>query len=265
MLADEGLPPQVREPLGFAMGKACDDLGLYDEAHPGRAGARYALYCALLATLNSYIWHEYVLYAIVGTGVLFTIWSGFSQYRALTHGPAVIRGVYDDPNDPGAINHFQALSAALSATVGLGNIGNIHARVYQARDDVEIVAVCDILHDRADKAAAAYNCPAFYSIQEMLESGIQIDAASMCTAGVENGGDHYQATVELLEGGLELAAMAQDDALVEKGGVPGRTRLQRPERLGCNRERCDDPVGHDAHQRDQPALLQGAVADDSGA
>ncbi len=82
-------------------------------------------FSALLATLNRYIWHEYVLYAIVGTGVLFTIWSGFSQFRALTHGPAVVRGVYDDPDDPGAINHFQALSAALSATVGLGNIGGV--------------------------------------------------------------------------------------------------------------------------------------------
>jgi AGCS family alanine or glycine:cation symporter len=82
-------------------------------------------FSALLATLNSYIWHEYVLYAIVGTGVLFTIWSGFSQFSALTHGPAVVRGVYDDPDDPGAINHFQALSAALSATVGLGNIGGV--------------------------------------------------------------------------------------------------------------------------------------------
>jgi AGCS family alanine or glycine:cation symporter len=56
---------------------------------------------------------------------LFTVWSGVSQYRALTHGPRVLRGVYDDPNDPGAINHFQALSAALSATVGLGNIGGV--------------------------------------------------------------------------------------------------------------------------------------------
>ena len=80
---------------------------------------------AWLAYLNSILWHEYVLYGIVGTGVLFTVWSGFSQYRALIHGPAVIRGVYDDASDPGAINHFQALSAALSATVGLGNIGGV--------------------------------------------------------------------------------------------------------------------------------------------
>ncbi|MDH3746823.1 MAG: amino acid carrier protein [Gammaproteobacteria bacterium] len=80
---------------------------------------------AVLAALNAILWHEYVLYAIVGTGVLFTIWSGFSQYWALRHGPAVVRGEYDDPNDPGAINHFQALAAALSATVGLGNIGGV--------------------------------------------------------------------------------------------------------------------------------------------
>jgi AGCS family alanine or glycine:cation symporter len=80
---------------------------------------------AFLATLNSFLWHEYVLYAIVGTGIVFTVWSGVGQYRALTHGPSVLRGVYDDPNDPGAINHFQALSAALSATVGLGNIGGV--------------------------------------------------------------------------------------------------------------------------------------------
>jgi len=84
-----------------------------------------AEFSALLATLNGILWHEYVLFAIVGTGVLFTVWSGFSQFRALTHGPAVVRGVYDDPDDPGAINHFQALSAALSATVGLGNIGGV--------------------------------------------------------------------------------------------------------------------------------------------
>ena len=51
--------------------------------------------------------------------------AGFCQFRALTHGTHVLRGRYDDPDDPGAINHFQALSAALSATVGLGNIGGV--------------------------------------------------------------------------------------------------------------------------------------------
>lgn len=78
-----------------------------------------------LANVNAVLWNETWILIIAGTGVLFTVWSRFLQYRALTHGPKVIRGVYDDPNDPGAINHFQALSAALSGTVGLGNIGGV--------------------------------------------------------------------------------------------------------------------------------------------
>ncbi|MEC9372675.1 MAG: amino acid carrier protein, partial [Planctomycetota bacterium] len=79
----------------------------------------------ILNSVNGIIWHDFVLYIVLGVGLLFTIWSGFGQWRALTHGSKVIRGVYDDKADPGAINHFQALSAALSATVGLGNIAGV--------------------------------------------------------------------------------------------------------------------------------------------
>jgi AGCS family alanine or glycine:cation symporter len=75
--------------------------------------------------LNDILWDNVVLYIVLATGVLFTVWTRFGQATALTHGWTVIRGQYDDPNDPGAINHFQALSAALSATVGLGNIGGV--------------------------------------------------------------------------------------------------------------------------------------------
>ncbi|MBT8077515.1 MAG: amino acid carrier protein [Gammaproteobacteria bacterium] len=80
---------------------------------------------SILATINAVLWNETWIYVIAGTGVLFTVWSGFCQYRALSHGPKVLRGAYSDPSDPGAINHFQALSAALSGTVGLGNIGGV--------------------------------------------------------------------------------------------------------------------------------------------
>jgi AGCS family alanine or glycine:cation symporter len=79
----------------------------------------------IMAALNAILWHDVALWLLLGTGVTFTFWSGFSQYRALTHGTHVLRGRYDEPDDPGAINHFQALSAALSATVGLGNIGGV--------------------------------------------------------------------------------------------------------------------------------------------
>ena len=82
-------------------------------------------FLAFLTALNGIIWHDAVLIILLATGVVFTIWSGFCQYRALTHGVLVLRGSYDDPDHPGAISHFQALSAALSATVGLGNIGGV--------------------------------------------------------------------------------------------------------------------------------------------
>jgi predicted dehydrogenase len=90
------------------------------------------------------------------------------------------------------------------AIVGLGGIGNTHGRCYQKNAKVKLVAVCDILKDRADVAAKAYGCPAFYSVQEMLKSGTKIDAASMCTAGKENGGDHYTPTMELLSAGIPV-------------------------------------------------------------
>jgi len=75
--------------------------------------------------INSFLWHDWVLYTVLATCVLYTVWSVSSQYRALTHGAAVTLGYYDNQNDPGAINHFQALSTALSGTVGLGNIGGV--------------------------------------------------------------------------------------------------------------------------------------------
>lgn len=84
------------------------------------------LFNSILGTLNGILWHNLALYIVLASGVLFTFWSGFSQYRALTHGSKVVLGKYDqEEGGSGALTHFQALSAALSATVGLGNIGGV--------------------------------------------------------------------------------------------------------------------------------------------
>lgn len=90
------------------------------------------------------------------------------------------------------------------AIVGMGNIGNIHGRVYQQHPDTEIVAVCDIIEEKADRAAEKYGCQGFYSVQDMLASNLQFDMVSMATAGVENGGDHYEPTMELLRAGIPV-------------------------------------------------------------
>lgn len=90
------------------------------------------------------------------------------------------------------------------AIVGMGNIGNRHAQVYSGLADVELVAVCDIIQDKSDKAAEQYGCQGFYSVQAMLDSNVEFDAVSVTTAGVENGGDHYEPTMELLRAGYPV-------------------------------------------------------------
>src|SRR4051812_15605776 len=90
------------------------------------------------------------------------------------------------------------------AIVGMGNIGNIHAKVYTDNPKTKLVAVCDIIKEKADKAAAQYGCPAFYSVKEMLAAKIEIDAASVCSAGFENGGDHFEPTMELLNANIPV-------------------------------------------------------------
>ena len=65
-----------------------------------------------------------VLWLIVG-GLFFTVFMRFINFRGLRHAIALIRGKYDNPNDQGEVTHFQALTTALSATVGLGNIAGV--------------------------------------------------------------------------------------------------------------------------------------------
>ncbi len=88
--------------------------------------------------------------------------------------------------------------------VGLGGIGNLHARCYTENKHTQIVAVCDLIKEKADAAAEKYQARAFYSVREMLKSGIKLDACSVTSAGKENGGDHYKPTMELLAAGIPV-------------------------------------------------------------
>ena len=68
--------------------------------------------------------------ALLGTGIFTTINLGFPQIKYLKHGLRVTRGDYDNPNEAGDLNHFQALTTALSATVGIGNIAGVATAIY---------------------------------------------------------------------------------------------------------------------------------------
>ena len=71
-----------------------------------------------------------VVLALLGVGGFLTIRLGFIQLRRFGHGIAVATGRYDDPNDTGDVSHFQALTTALSATVGIGNIAGVALAIH---------------------------------------------------------------------------------------------------------------------------------------
>lgn len=66
---------------------------------------------------------------LVVAASVFTLYFGFIQLRAFGHAIALVRGDYSDPNDAGEVSHFQALTTALSGTVGLGNIAGVAVAV----------------------------------------------------------------------------------------------------------------------------------------
>ena len=66
-----------------------------------------------------------VIVVLVGGAVYFTLRFNFINILGFYHAIEVLTGKYDNPDDPGEVSHFQALSSALSATVGLGNIAGV--------------------------------------------------------------------------------------------------------------------------------------------
>ena len=67
---------------------------------------------------------------LLGVGVFFTLYLGFPQLRFFRHAWAVLFGRFSKSEDPGDTSHFQALSTALSGTVGTGNIGGVAFAIF---------------------------------------------------------------------------------------------------------------------------------------
>ncbi len=82
-----------------------------------------------IAAFDSFVWGPPLIIALVGSGLFLSLRLGFVQLRGFRHGVEVIRGKYDDPDDPGEISHFRALATALSATIGTGNIIGVAAAI----------------------------------------------------------------------------------------------------------------------------------------
>jgi len=74
---------------------------------------------------SSLAWGIPLIILLIGGGLYLLVISRFLPFRFFRHAIQVLRGKYDDPNDPGEISHFKALTTALSSTIGMGNIAGV--------------------------------------------------------------------------------------------------------------------------------------------
>ncbi|MEX1063626.1 MAG: sodium:alanine symporter family protein [Balneolaceae bacterium] len=93
------------------------------------------LFDQLISWLENLIWNTpeampAMVVILLAYGIFITFRLGFIQVTQFRHGLKVVTGHYDDPDDEGDINHFQALSTALSATVGIGNIAGVALAIH---------------------------------------------------------------------------------------------------------------------------------------
>ena len=91
-----------------------------------------------------------------------------------------------------------------SCVVGMGGIGHTHARCIKNDPLAELVAVCDVIPEKADKAGEEFGVPAFYSLKDMLAAHPEIEVVHVTTSGFENGSWHYVPTMEALDAGRHV-------------------------------------------------------------
>ena len=80
----------------------------------------------ILKVIDGYIGgSSWFVFALLGTGIFFTVYLKFPQIRFFKHAIDVVRGKFDKEGAKGDTSHFQSLATALSGTVGTGNIAGV--------------------------------------------------------------------------------------------------------------------------------------------
>jgi len=111
------------------------------------------------------------------------------------------------------------------AVVGAGSFGRNHLRVYRDLPQADLVAFVDAEEAVRARLSAEYNLPAFATVEELLASGLNLDAASVCVPTV-----HHAAVAEkLLSAGIDTliekpiaSTLAEADALIALAEQKGR-------------------------------------------
>ncbi len=120
-----------------------------------------------------------------------------------------------------------------AAVVGVNHIGKIHCSVYKRHSDVQLVAVCDLLEDRAQSAAREFGVKAYTDLKRML-SEQDIDIVSIATSGTEGGGHHFGPTMIAIEAGTNVLVEKPLSNSIEEARIMVAAAREKGVRLACN-------------------------------
>ncbi|MGB7423791.1 MAG: alanine:cation symporter family protein, partial [Ornithinimicrobium sp.] len=113
------LPTQAVEPEGFF---ATIDTAVNDVFGPFNTFMADVVFWS-----PSFFPMPWIVMWLLAAAIIITVYLGFIQVRGIKTASEVIRGKFSSPDDPGEIPHYQALTSAVSGTVGLGNIAGVGA------------------------------------------------------------------------------------------------------------------------------------------
>ncbi|MCL5271096.1 MAG: Gfo/Idh/MocA family oxidoreductase, partial [bacterium] len=132
--------------------------------------------------------------------------------------------------------------------VGLRGIGNNHANCYMNDELADLVAVCDVIKERADEAAAKYKAKAYYSLKDMLDGEPDLDYIDVTTGGYENGSWHFEPAMEALKAGKNvLVEKPISNDVTEARQLVAKAR-EKDVYLGCNLNHYFTPPAERARQ-----------------
>ncbi|GAA3404112.1 Gfo/Idh/MocA family protein [Paenibacillus hodogayensis] len=88
--------------------------------------------------------------------------------------------------------------------VGLNGIGKNHAACYQEEELADLIAVCDVVKERADAVAEKYGVKAYYSLKDMIENEPDLQIVDVTTGGIDNGSWHFEPAMEAVAAGKHV-------------------------------------------------------------
>lgn len=118
--------------------------------------------------------------------------------------------------------------------VGMNGIGNNHANCYKEDELADVVAVCDVIKERADAAAEKHGVKAYYTLKDMIENEPDIQVIDVTTGGIDNGSWHFEPAMEAMSYGKHVLVEKPLCNDVREGREMVAFAEKQKVYLGCN-------------------------------